>query len=384
MTRVSDHCAILPGLPGWVPEAAQHYLAHTEAGWPIRKLARKAGCHASTVLRQIRRFEHRRDDPLIDAALRSLGQHHFQDAPSNSARMTKEDAPMSFYVPEKTITPDEVTLARDAVRILRRLCETGAVLAVAADMEKAVVVRDGVTGQSTRTAVVDRHVAEAMALKDWISASRNGRITRYQITATGRSALNEMLAQQENEAAAAKGGFAEAPASFEDKQRVWGEKTVADSETGQPRKVRYNLAESPLTALARRRDKDGQPFLDDALVSAGERLREDFELANMGPRVAQNWDRFLTGGARGGFVADAGVGTGPEGARARVAGALADLGPGLSDVVLRCCCYLEGLETAEKRLGWSARSGKIVLRIALMRLKRHYDETTGPGGGLIG
>ena len=52
--------------------------------------------------------------------------------------------------------------------------------------------------------------------------------------------------------------------------------------------------------------------------------------------------------------------------------ALQDLGPGLSDVALRCCCYLEGLEMAEKKLGWSARSGKIVLRIALQRLKRHY------------
>jgi len=63
---------------------------------------------------------------------------------------------------------------------------------------------------------------------------------------------------------------------------------------------------------------------------------------------------------------------------------LQDLGPGLSDVVLRCCCYLEGLETVEKKLAWSARSGKIVLRIALLRLRRHYEETTGPGGPMIG
>jgi len=52
-------------------------------------------------------------------------------------------------------------------------------------------------------------------------------------------------------------------------------------------------------------------------------------------------------------------------------------------VALRCCCYLEGLETAEKKMGWSARSGKIVLRIALHRLKRHY-ERLGRDAGLIG
>jgi hypothetical protein len=67
-----------------------------------------------------------------------------------------------------------------------------------------------------------------------------------------------------------------------------------------------------------------------------------------------------------------------------VSRALRDLGPGLGDMVLRCCCFLEGLEAAEKRMGWSARSGKIVLRIALQRLKRHYAETYGPEADMIG
>jgi hypothetical protein len=182
----------------------------------------------------------------------------------------------------------------------------------------------------------------------------------------------------------ARGGLAEAPGqdSFAAQHRVFGSRLVDDGEG--PRRVRYNLAESPISAMGRRRDKDGKPFLEPDLVAAGERLREDFELAQMGPRVAQNWDRFLTGGDRGGFRADAGLAEGPRAARDRVAAALRDLGPGLGDVALRCCCFLEGIEVAEKRMGWAARSGKIVLRIALQRLRRHYDETYGRSGPLIG
>jgi len=120
-------------------------------------------------------------------------------------------------------------------------------------------------------------------------------------------------------------------------------------------------------------------------VNAAERLREDFELAQMGPRVAQNWDNFLTAGSDIGGPSQGGTAGGaPSAARERVAKALrylgpglGDVGPGLGDVALRCCCYLEGLETAEKRMGWSARSGKIVLRIALQRLRQFYEIELG-------
>ncbi len=179
-------------------------------------------------------------------------------------------------------------------------------------------------------------------------------------------------------------GFAEARTPFADQHRVWDEKPLVAPGSDTPRRMRYNLAESPLAVLARRRDKDGKSFLEQDLVAAGERLREDFELAQMGPKVAQNWDRFLTAGDRGAFQPEGGPSEGPGRARARVAAALRDLGPGLGDMVLRCCCFLEGLEVAEKRMGWSARSGKIVLRIALIRLKRHYHEVYGGKTPLIG
>ena len=336
--------------PDWVPTAALHYLAHTEAGLTIRHLARRAGCHASTVLRQVRRIEARRDDPLTDAALRGLGTALFP------ARSAARDAG-----PSRAPLMDGDTLTREARPILARMGEPGARLAVAEGMEKAVVVRDTPDGTTIRTAVLDAEVAQALALKEWIACSRPGRIAQYTLTAAGRTALQEL------EEDAGEDGFAEAPARYR---------------PGAARRGRYCTQDSPLLALARRRDRDGAPFLPDALVRAGERLREDFEIAQMGSSVTQNWQRFLTGGCTG-APPSAGGGSGAEAARARVAAALRDLGPGLGDVALRCCCYLEGLESAERRLGWSARSGKIVLRIALQRLKRHYDETA-PGGPLIG
>ena len=83
------------------------------------------------------------------------------------------------------------------------------------------------------------------------------------------------------------------------------------------------------------------------------------------------------------------AGARPRGRRTRgvrVAKAMEALGPGLSDIVFRVCCFLEGLETAEKRLGWSARSGKVVLKIALERLAPHYGiapAEAAPQGRLI-
>ncbi|TCO69047.1 DUF6456 domain-containing protein [Rhodovulum euryhalinum] len=356
------------GAPSWLPQAARWYLAHTEGGCSLRALARKEGCHPSTVLRQVRRIETQRDDPLVDEALARLG------AQARTALPPKEIPSMTATLRSVRPTADDATTTGDARRILRRLNEPGAFLAVARDMEKAAVLREGPDGHTTRVAVVDRTAAEMFALKDWISCRSRGRVTVYEITQAGRAALKRILAEDE----AARPGFAEAPAPFADQHRDCETATTDKAE-----RIRYNRAESPLSILGRRRDKDGTPFLTPDLVAAGERLREDFEVAQMGPRVAQNWDRFLTGSDRGGFQPGNGPLDGPMGARERVASALRDLGPGLGDVVLRCCCFLEGMEQVEERMGWSARSGKIVLRIALQRLKRHY-ERLGDRAGLIG
>ena len=353
----------LPMLPPWLPLSVLHYLDHTAVGTSLRALARRDGVSASTVLRQVRQCETRRDDPLVDAAFESLRATVMGWGGGSSS--TDED-PMTAHARPDPMPQDAATLAAEARRVLRRMIEPEAFLAVSAEMERAVVLRPEPGGRQARLCTVERAVAQAFALKDWIICDQQGRIAVYRITGAGRAALRRLLAEEEMRA----GGVREAQFIYADQHRDMVE-GAADPVDG--RRLRYNAAESPVCALGR----DGKPYLSVELVRVAERLREDFELAQMGPRVAQNWERFLTGADRGGFGSGGGTAEGPRAARERVAEALRELGPGLGDVALRVCCFLEGIETTERRMGWAARSGKIVLRIALQRLKRHYDEKVG-------
>lgn len=319
------------------PQEAEIYLRHVEEGISIRALARELGCHASTVMRRIRKFENRRDDPLVDAAL--------------SAKQEETNADHGFQ------------------RVLRRLAEPGAELITSKDMPKALVLRDNI-----QTAVLDRELAEQMALRGWIAQSaQTGKVQRYVLVPMGREALRRMIAPSESNGDDKIGN---------DQHRKWETRIIDDPEDGRRKSRRVNVAESPLMLLARRKDQNGMPFLTRGMVAAGERLREDFELAQMGPQLAQNWDRFLTAGIH--VSRNSSNSGGSEGARNRVAHALRELGPGMGDVVFRVCCFLEGIEMTERRLGWSARSGKIVLRLALMRLEKHYQDVYGNNQPLIG
>jgi hypothetical protein len=306
-----------------------------------------------------------RDDPLIDEALDRVSR----GLVGKSAKTAVSNEVLAMSSPAAKPACPDPRIEREARRILRRLCEKGAFLAVAPEMEKAVVLREVVPGRQNRIAVVDRDVAHAFALQEWIACDRSGKIACYTITAVGRAALKRLLTE---ERVGRKEGFAEAQAPFQAQHRFFAERVVMAEDGSGERKLRFNLAESPLSVLGRKRDKDGAAYLTPELIEAGERLREDFELAQMAPRVTQNWDRFLTAGSARGGGAGRTPGEGQEDARVRVAKAMQALGPGLSDIVFRICCFLEGLETAEKRLGWSARSGKVVLKIALERLAQHY------------
>lgn len=145
---------------------------------------------------------------------------------------------------------------------------------------------------------------------------------------------------------------------------------------GESVEVLRHLGESPLAWLAARADKAGRPLIDRAQFLAGERLRLDFTRAGLMPRVTADWSA-VPGSGSGGRLAFADQ---VIAAKARFNRALAAVGPELSGVLTDVCCFLKGLEEVERDHRWPARTGKVVLGLALDRLAGHYGfrkEATG-------
>lgn len=335
------------------------YLAHVGSGIPMREIARANGRQPSTVLRAIRRVESLRDDPKIDAALAALEA----EAPRSGVRKTEPNMPVPIRADAA-----RVRLSAAERAAVEALSEEGAFLLVAAGAERAGVFGPA-NGFRKPVALLAATAARRMAAEDWLSLTQKGESSlRYALSAAGRSMLRRRAAEP---ARGREPGFAEAPAPFLRLHQIAGERRVANPHTGEIETIRVNLGESPLGWLARRKDSNGAGLLSALEVEAGERLRADFERAEIGPKIGQDWSRFLAP-----VDASSGPGRtpseGPVGARERFRKAVEALGPGLADAAVRVCCFHEGLEATERRMGWSARSGKVVLKLALQRLVDHY------------
>lgn len=129
------------------------------------------------------------------------------------------------------------------------------------------------------------------------------------------------------------------------------------------RTVTVNLAESPLVWLHAR------GHLSERLLDAGEKLRADYERAQLSPSVTMRWDpvRSKSTGTDGLSPTERQIA-----ARQRFDGAIKAAGRGLEDILWRVVCAGEALPEAEKALSWPARSGKLVLKIALERVADFY------------
>jgi hypothetical protein len=134
------------------------------------------------------------------------------------------------------------------------------------------------------------------------------------------------------------------------------------------RSVTINLAESPLAWLHAR------GHVADRLFAAGEKLRADYECAGLAAPVTMRWDAVKIEGGRGSELWPT---ERRLAAKARFDGAMAAAGKGLADVLWRVVCACQSVPDAERALEWPARSGKLVLRLALERVADFYRM---PGG----
>ena len=229
-----------------------------------------------------------------------------------------------------------------------------------------------------RSAADTADVLHRMTGDIWERASKAGLVEQVPASDTWRLSARGLRLADALPAKAAGGEAADGQAA---ESAASGEATVLRGATGARAaetagaiRAVANIAESPLSWLRRRRDRHGAALITDAQFDAGEKLRADFEIAGLQPRVTVNWDAIGAGQSGSRARGDAGLTLSERAAaaRARVNLALAAVGPELSGTLVDVCCHLKGLEQLERDAGWPQRSAKIVLQIALNALARHY------------
>lgn len=245
----------------------------------------------------------------------------------------------------------EVSLDRSVARLLRQLGHAGCRL-TGQGASRALAMPDG------RSATVAADAVTACVGRG-LAVLRGDRLYA---TREARSWLRRFVSAREE--------------AFLEQHRTVEVVEIREGET--TRVVAVNATASPLSALARLRDRAGAAWLSPDAVAAGERLARDFEYGALQPRVTQSYE------ARGGERGRPGPGAAAElndtvvAARHRVASAVDALGPELSGVALDVCCFEKGLETVERERLWPPRSAKLMLRTALLHLHRHYNPPTPP------
>jgi hypothetical protein len=156
------------------------------------------------------------------------------------------------------------------------------------------------------------------------------------------------------------------------KARLLAERPLPRDGTDRTRKTRavrtvtVNLAESPLGWLRSRRLVSARQY------DAGEKLRGDWESGGLGPAVTMRWDAAPRDKAARAAPPSGTATLKQIASRRRFEAAVAVVGSGLADLLWRVVCAGEGMREAERAFGWPARTGRVVLCIALDRLADHY------------
>lgn len=123
--------------------------------------------------------------------------------------------------------------------------------------------------------------------------------------------------------------------------------------------------QSPLDRYRARRELDGHPERNQALYEAGDRLRGDFYLAGLAPKVTAN---LLSTGPGNGDVTDRQIA-----ARQRYKAAACVVDAELWSCLRHVCCLEETAADWANLNGWKrTKDGMVALRLGLGSLARHY------------
>lgn len=253
------------------------------------------------------------------------------------------------------VTPAE--LIREAARVFPKLANDFGYIRVLSSAPERSAEGYGLytrrNGYCREILKLEGRIVEAFELHGWTESSGD----KYALTDEGLLWLRRHLAGSEP--------FRQQHQLTEQTEREIG---------GVRRPVVVNEGESPLGWLRRRKGRGGGPLITDAQYEAGERLRSEFERAQLMPSVTSNWDSMAPSRRmrRAAPEGPAALNDNALASRERVTAALDAVGPELAGILVDVCCYLVGLSEAEKCRGWPQRSGKIILQIALTRLARHY------------
>ena len=133
--------------------------------------------------------------------------------------------------------------------------------------------------------------------------------------------------------------------------------------------MKQHLVERELTSEGPRRSGGVAPRRRSVTVNLAESPLADYERAQIAPGVTMRWDPVRIRSTNDGVLSP---GERQVAARQRFDGAIAAAGKGLQDILWRVVCACETVTAAEKELEWPARSGKLVLRLALERVADFY------------
>ncbi|HUO88122.1 MAG TPA: DUF6456 domain-containing protein [Rhizomicrobium sp.] len=250
----------------------------------------------------------------------------------------------------------EGEVQREARRIFRKLDDPGAHLRRIEGGAFRIVCHG--EREQSRSATASQAVVDAFVTLGWLSAVGS---ERYVLSEAGAGWYRRLMAVEN---------------PFLEQHQLRNQRLVTDA-NGVEQLVTINEAESPLSRMRKRKQIDAAQF------EAGEKLRRDFTLAQLMPRLGVDLTAPVVLGRRG-KTAERMLSETVIAAKQRFARAMRAAGPGLSDLLFDICCHLRGLEEAERAKGWPHRSARVVLAIALDRLVEHYGLRVPGTAGMRG